>query len=516
MNCENQTPAPRAYPIKKLPDRRSGILLHVTSLPSRYGIGDLGPAAYAFVDFLAAAGQKYWQILPLNPTATVLGNSPYSSFSSFAGNPLLISPEILAQDGFCAPSDIREGLPDRGRVDYEQAGGYKENLLGKIFEAHKGTLERHAGFQDFLARENTRWLDGFALFQTIKKHFDGAPWSLWPPAFRDRDECELEAYKAQAAQDLVREKFIQYLFFKQWARLKKYCSEKGVRVIGDLPFYPTCDSADVWENKELFKLDKNQCPMVVAGVPPDYFSETGQCWGNPVYQWDALQQSGYGWWVRRIRHNLEMFDVLRLDHFRGFAGHFEIQASEKTAVNGKWVQGPGEDFFHILARRFPKLPFIAEDLGHITEDVIELREKFSLPGMRLLLFAFDQDIAKNPNAVHNHPENCVVYTGTHDNNTVKGWYQTEIAEKDRQRIEAYLGHATNKDQVAADLVRLGMMSPARTAIFPLQDILGLSEDARMNMPSTANGNWGWRVSRDLLSPGLAAKLKEISRLFGRA
>jgi len=496
--------------------RASGILLHVTSLPSNYGIGDLGPAAYAFVDFLAQAGQKYWQILPLNPTATVLGNSPYSSFSGFAGNPLLISPEILAREGFCRLCDIQEdALPESGPADYEKTAKYKENLLGKAFEAQSANLEDHAGFQKFLARENERWLDAFALFKSLKKRFDGVPWSEWPPAFRDRDAAELEAHAVKAAQDILREKFIQYLFFRQWADLRKYCSEKGVRIIGDLPFYPTCDSADVWENKELFKLDKNQCPMVVAGVPPDYFSATGQCWGNPVYQWDVLQRSGYNWWMRRIRHNLEMFDVLRLDHFRGFAGHFEIQALEKTARGGNWVQGPGEDFFHALAKHFPNLPFLAEDLGHITKDVVALRRKFGLPGMRVLQFSFGEDIAENTNAPHNHSENSVVYTGTHDNNTVKGWYQSEITGKDKQRLELYLGHATNEDQIAADLVRLGMVSPARTAIFPLQDILGLAEDARMNTPSTARGNWSWRVSRDQLSPETAAKLKEISRLFGR-
>ncbi|MDY7000540.1 MAG: 4-alpha-glucanotransferase [Thermodesulfobacteriota bacterium] len=505
------------YPMKNIEHRASGILLHITSLPSKYGVGDLGPTAYAFVDFLAKAGQKYWQILPLNPTTAVLGNSPYSSFSGFAGNPLLISPEILAQDGFCRLSDIQEGaLGDCGPVDYEKAAEYKENLLEKVFEAHEAGLKNHAGFQKFLARNNPHWLDAFALFNTLKKRFDGAPWNCWPATFRDREAAELEACEVRAAQEILREKFIQYLFFTQWARLKEYCAQKGVRVIGDLPFYPTCDSADVWENTELFKLDKNQCPLVVAGVPPDYFSETGQYWGNPVYQWDVLQQGGYHWWMRRIRHNLEMFDTLRLDHFRGFAAHFEIQALEKTAVNGRWIKGPGEDFFHVLARRFPKLPFIAEDLGHITEDVIALREKFGLPGMRLLQFSFDKDIAENQNAPHNHSENCVVYTGTHDNNTVRGWYESEATKEDKQRLELYLGHSTNEDQIAADLVRLCMMSPARTAIFPLQDILGLSRDARMNTPSTAKGNWRWRVSRDQLSPELATKLKGVSRLFGRA
>jgi 4-alpha-glucanotransferase len=398
--------------------RASGILLHVTSLPSRFGIGDMGPAAYRFADFLAEARQHVWQILPLNPTDPIHRNSPYHSLSAFAGSPLLLSFEVLADWGLLDRGDL-EPVPDfpADRVAYEAVIAYKNKLLAKALE-RAAKNSRGEDFERFCG-ETASWLEDFALFKALKSRFEERAWAEWPEEMRERKPEALAAAGRELQDRVVKEKLLQFLFLRQWMALKQYCNHRGIQIIGDIPIYVHYDSADVWRSPELFKLGADRKPTVVAGVPPDYFSSTGQLWGNPIYRWDILKERGYYWWMQRMEHSLKLFDCLRLDHFRGFVGFWEVPASEKTAVNGRWVQGPGVDFFERLKERFPSLPFIAEDLGTITDDVRDVIRRFNFPGMKLLLFAFGGDLLSNPYAPHNHAHNAVVYTGTHDNNTCR-------------------------------------------------------------------------------------------------
>lgn len=430
-------------PHYNMSNQKSGILLHISSLPSPYGIGDFGPSAYKFVDFLVETKQRFWQVLPFNPTEPVFGNSPYSSISVFAGNPLFISPDLLIEDGLLDKRDVMP-LPmfPMVKCDYLKVASYKHRLFSRAYKNFKGGAE----FEKFCS-ENSDWLDDFSLF----------------------------------------EKFLQYIFHKQWFALKRHCNKNGVKIIGDIPMYVCCDSVDVWKNPELFNLDEEKKPITVSGVPPDYFSKTGQLWGNPVYRWDVLKETNYKWWVDRIAHNLKLFDIIKLDHFRGFVGYWEVPANEKTAVNGRWVKADAVDFFSLVARKFPRMPFIAENLGVITGDVKDVIKRFNLTGMRVLLFAFGDD-----DFVEIGP-NCVVYTGTHDNNTVKGWFKNEAGIKEKERLFRYLGHKVNSNSVHLEFMRLAMKSAAKIAIFPMQDVLGLGSRARMNTPSTTKGNWQWRL-----------------------
>ena len=495
--------------------RAAGVLLHIFSLPSKYGIGDLGPEAYRFADFLFQAKQSYWQMLPLTPPVPHPPYSPYNSLSAFAGNTLLISPELLHSQNFLTRKDIGE-KPDFSEVsvDYPSVISYKTKLLDVAFARFKA-MPRSADFELFCLK-NKNWLDAFAAFVALRQHFQRCSWPGWPAKFRDGKQDALDSIKAQLRDAIDKEKFLQYLFFKQWLSLKHYCNRRGIQIIGDIPFYVSYDSADVWAHPELFKLTSTKKPRAVAGVPPDYFSRTGQLWGNPVYDWKALRKTGYYWWIQRVRHSLTLFDVVRLDHFRAFAACWQVPAGSKTAKNGKWVKGPGEDFLNRLLKHFPSRCLIAEDLGSITEDVRAIIEKFQLHSMKVLQFAFDRDPAANPHCLCNHVRNCVVYTGTHDNNTVKGWFQKEIKPEQKKRLFDYLGRKVPVSQVSWYVIALANSSVADLAIIPMQDILGLGRHARMNRPATVKGNWCWRLRPGQIRAPIVRKLARLTRTHSRA
>ncbi|MFH1258805.1 MAG: 4-alpha-glucanotransferase [Elusimicrobiota bacterium] len=495
--------------------RGSGVLLHITSLPSPYGVGDMGPEAYKFVDFLTQAKQKFWQILPLNPTDQACGNSPYSSISTFAGNPLLISIEFMLTDGFLEKNDL-ESLPQfsNEKVDFSAVVNYKQKIFDLAFQQFKGKDNKY-DYENFCL-EHSDWLDNFALFVALKSNFGGKAFSEWPKELRDRLPKSLQAVKNKFKERIEREKFLQYIFFKQWFSLKNYCNKNGVKLVGDVPIYVNYDSVSVWTNPQYFKLNEDKQLTHLAGVPPDYFSQTGQLWGNPVYRWDVLKESGYRWWIQRMTHNLNLFDLVRIDHFRGFVAYWEVPAGEQTAVNGKWVEAPSKDFFSTLCKRFSSLPIIAEDLGNITDEVRDVMHYFAFPGMKLLLFAFGENLPEHPYLPHNYNHHCVVYTGTHDNNTVRGWFEKDIAEEDKRRLFDYLGQEVSAENVPWELIRLAMQSVANMVIIPLQDILGLGDDARINRPATLNDNWRWRVLPEQLNSSIAAKLLKITEIYGRA
>ncbi len=492
-------------------ERASGILLHPTSLPGPYGIGDLGPAAYAFVDFLDGAGCRLWQMLPLGPTG--YGDSPYQCFSAFAGNLYLISPDELLKDGWLHPLDLTDkpNFPLR-RVDFGTLIPWKLSLLDKAFQRFEAQAapEDRVDFEDF-CRQHTAWLHDFALFMALKTLYGGLPWTEWPAALRRRDVSALEIASEQYARDIRRYKFYQYLFFKQWAALRDYAHERGIQLIGDIPIFVAHDSADVWAHPELFYLAPDGSPTVVAGVPPDYFSPTGQLWGNPLYRWEQHKKTGYQWWLRRFRATLSMVDIVRLDHFRGFAGYWEVPADAPTAETGRWVPGPGADFFAALRDGLGDLPVIAEDLGEITPDVIALRDQFDLPGMKILQFAFSGP--DNPFLPHNFTPNCVAYTGTHDNDTATAWYAS-APEWQRDFARRYL--SVDGSRFAWDLIRMSWRSVAVFAIAPMQDILSLGSAARMNFPGRSAGNWGWRMEEgDLYRDDVQNALRELNYLYNR-
>lgn len=496
--------------------RASGILLHVTSLPSPFGIGDLGPSAYRFADFLARTKQSYWQVLPLNPTDQACGNSPYSSPSAFAGNPLLISPEILREYGFLKKGEM-EGSPPfpNERCDYDSVISYKSGLLHRAYDSFKTDGKAREAFKAF-CKENEEWLEDFALFMAIKKRLKGKPWGEWEKDLRERNAEGLKGARKSLQDEIEREKFFQYLFFTQWLSLKENCNRQGIQLIGDVPIYVNGDSADVWAHPEIFNLNEEKRPLGVAGVPPDYFSKTGQLWGNPTFRWDCLQKTDYRWWFGRISHNLLIFDILRLDHFRGFVGFWEVPSSETTAVNGEWVEAPANDFFTAMLKKFSAHAFIAEDLGIITPDVKEVMDRFGFPGMRILQFAFGEDQPNHPYLPHNFIPNTVAYTGTHDNNTVRGWFENETTPQDRKRIFRYVGREVSPEQLPIALIRLAMMSVANTVIIPAQDVLGLGEEARMNRPATLSGNWEWRLLPDQLTLSHAEILLELTETYARS
>ncbi len=496
--------------------RSSGILLHPTILPTDFGIGDLGPAAYRFVDFLADTGQSLWQILPLTPTDPKHKNSPYHSTSALAGNPLLISPELLVKEGLLAESDLAEAPDLRGnRIDFATVAAFKNKLFEIAFDRFQQKTGDKTSFERFCVRQDF-WLDAYALFAALKERFAGRPWIEWPLEIRRRSRDDLLAVRQELALAVQREKFLQYVFFRQWMQLKDYCRQKEVKIMGDIPIYVHYDSVDVWCHPELFKLDENLKPYVVSGVPPDYFSQTGQLWGHPLYRWDAFQETGYHWWIIRLQHNLQLCDLVRIDHFRGLVAYWEVPAEEKTAVNGKWVTAPVDDFMHHLLRKFACLPIIAEDLGTISADVREVMQRYQLPGMRLLLFAFGEDFPDGAFLPHNHVKNCLVYTGTHDNNTVRGWFETEASSESKTRLMDYLGGHVTVDRLHWALIRLAMMSVADTAVIPIQDLLGLGSEARMNNPSKLEGNWSWRLVENPVTSELTNRLRETTRIYGRS
>jgi 4-alpha-glucanotransferase len=492
--------------------RHSGILLHITSLPSKYGIGDMGPSAYAFVDFAAASKQKYWQILPVNPTDGINGNSPYSCSSAFAGNPWLISPQIMVEEGFLKNSEARvpSSLPD-DKVDYARVVALKTKIFNYAFRR----FQRLSGsdredFDRFVHREHY-WLEDYALFTVIKSVTQGRVWNEWPKPLKTRQPAALKEFQRKYIAELERVKFIQYLFFRQWFQLKAYANSKQVEIIGDIPIYVNYDSVEAWCHPSFFKLDSDSRMKFISGVPPDYFSRTGQRWGNPVYNWANLKKDKYSWWVKRIEHDLTMFDRLRIDHFRGFAGFWQIPVHEKLAVFGRWAKGPGAAFFKVLGRRFKKLPIIAEDLGEITPDVIRLMEKFGFPGMRVLLFAFDGELKTNPHVPAHYPVHSVAYTGTHDNNTIQGWFHHEAKPHEKANIARVLGVSFAPANLHWVMIEALMRSRAEGVIVPMADYLGLGQEGRMNTPATKVNNWQWRLKARALSPTLSRKIASITK-----
>lgn len=502
--------------------RRSGILLHPTSLPGDFGIGDLGPEAFRFIDFLAEAGQSYWQILPLGPTG--YGDSPYQSFSAFAGNILLISPEKLAEDGLIGNEVIASApkLPI-DRVDFGAVYKWKPQMLSLAYEGFQRSKnsDLHNAFESF-CRERRWWLDDYALYRSIKTQEGQKPWFEWSEALRFRDESALRTASEQFHKEIHAEKFYQFLFFRQWLSVRKYANKNGVEIIGDIPIFVALDSADVWCNQDKFKLDPDGTPKVVSGVPPDYFSKTGQLWGNPIYDWDAMLDDGFGWWIERFRSTLEIVDIVRVDHFRGFASAWEVPGGDETAENGQWVNVPGKELFASLESSLGRLPVIAEDLGFVTPEVEVLRDSFGFPGMRILQFGFGGD-AKNLDLPHNYVRNSVAYTGTHDNDTVVGWFDlqfdtdSESAKKKENLVRKHCLKYLNADgkEIHWNFIRAVWASVADTAIAPMQDILGLGNEARMNLPATTAGNWQWRMTSDAITDETIMRLKEFTKIYGR-
>jgi len=485
--------------------------LHPTSLPGRFGIGDLGAAAYRFADWLARAGQSLWQVMPLGPTG--YGDSPYQCFSALAGNPLLVSPDKLVEDGYLSQADLQDvpAFPT-DRVDYGPVIGYKATLLERSFACFQGRAtegQRHA--YDGFCREQAGWLDDFALFMALKKYHGGAVWNTWAPDIATRQPGAIAYWTATLREAIDREKYNQFLFFQQWRALKRYANDRGLRIIGDIPIFVAYDSADAWAHPDMFYFDAQGSSTHVAGVPPDYFSPTGQLWGNPLYRWDLIAQRGFGWWIDRFRMMLTMVDIVRLDHFRGFEAYWEVPAGEPTAINGRWVKGPGAALFEAVERALGHLPIIAGDLGLITPEVTALRHRFQLPGMKVLHFAFGGD-PDHEYLPHNYEPNCVVYTGTHDNDTTIGWFATRPPEEKRA-IQEYL--ARDGHDIAWDLIRLAYGSVAETAIAPLQDVLRLGGEARMNMPGRPGGNWTWRYRPEMLTDEIGRQLGDMARIYGR-
>jgi 4-alpha-glucanotransferase len=491
-------------------ERSAGILLHPTSLPSSGGIGDLGPEAYNFADFLTRSGLGLWQVLPLSPPG--LGNSPYSAISAFAGNPLLISLERLAERGWISSDQLKRQPAFKSRVDFEEIKAFKLPLLR---QAAQNFLEGRAGdrsrFENF-KREQAWWLEDFVLFDVMRQIHKGASWSSWESGLARREEKALHQFGLEYQPELEAERAIQFAFFEQWRSLRAYCHQRGIRIVGDVAIFVNYDSADVWRNPHIFYLGDDLQPTVVAGVPPDAFSDTGQRWGNPLYRWDACRAQNYDWWVHRMTWALETCDVVRLDHFRGFESYWEIPASEPTAVHGRWVKGPEDDLFRVLQKRVGDLPFIAEDLGYITPEVHALRDRLGIPGMKVLQFGFG-DPGAHIYLPHCYEPNCVVYTGTHDNDTTPGWWAT-VSDQERQHALDYFGNP--KDGMHWAMVRAAFDSVARMAIVPLQDVLGLGSDARMNIPSRSDGNWGWRFQPGMLKRDLEEKLAALAGISDRA
>ena len=493
--------------------RASGVLLHVTSLPSAYGIGDLGPGAFSWVDRLHEAGQSWWQALPVGPTG--YGDSPYQALSSFAGNGLLISPDGLIEDELLQPSDCADHAFPAAAVEYEKVVPFKIRLLQTALSRFRAGArpDLRPAFEQF-CQDHAGWLDDYALFRALRARYNGTYFLEWPAELVRRAPDALAGARRELTDQVELVRFAQFLLFRQVQRLKQYAHGKGVRLIGDLPFFVSPDSSDVWANPELFLLDEQHRPRVIAGVPPDYFSADGQLWGNPVYDWHALRRTRYRWWIDRVRALLEHVDAIRLDHFRAFQAAWHVPAGAATARTGEWVPGPGARFFSAVKRSLGALPFIAEDLGLITPDVYALRDRFDLPGSRVLQFAFDGE-PDNPYLPHNYVPNTVVYTGTHDNPTTRAWYE-ELPDEQRQNLWSYLDRPGGDGAEAAPkLMRLAWFSVAALAIAPLQDVLNLGNEARMNVPGRAEGNWRWRCTEEMLAGPAFEWLRDLTKISGR-
>ena len=528
MSAAGKRPAGAGAGSPARPARAAGVLLHPSSLPGRFSIGDFGPAATRFLDWAASAGFSLWQVLPLAPTGP--GDSPYGGTSAFAGNPLFVSPEALVTDGWLAPEEAEERedgeeseeskkesgpdasvspsvrSPAEDRVDFASVAKRKTAILRTAWRRFRSAADGAAGaeFEAFRVSPAQRsWLDDWTLFSALRRARGGAAWTEWEPAIATREPGAVDWARRELAEEIAFEEFVQFLFFRQWGRVRAEASARGIAILGDLPIYVSHDSADVWAHRELFALDPRGRPEKVAGVPPDYFSETGQLWGYPVYRWDACAREGYAWWIERLRANLRLADAIRVDHFRGFAGYWEVAANEATAVHGRWAPGPGRELFDAATRALGPLPLVAEDLGTITEDVALLLAALGIPGMRVLQFAFSEE--DSPHLPHRHVENAFVYTGTHDNDTTCGW-EAALPDADRERLRAYAG---------TDLVRLAYESVAKAAIVPAQDLFALESVARMNTPGVASGNWSWRARAADFTQARAAKLRTLATLTGR-
>lgn len=490
-------------------NRSSGILLHPTSLPGKYGIGSLGKEAFNFVDYLASAGQKLWQVLPMGHTG--YGDSPYQCFSIFAGNPILIDLDLLKDDDLLKEEDLVRNInfPD-DRVDYGLVINFKHDLFKIAYMRFKSRIELHEDYYHFV-EENNHWLQDYAMFVAIKEKFNGQPWWEWPQELMFRHDDAIDSFSSSSEDIIGFYKFCQYYFFKQWHALKKYANSSGISVVGDIPLYVAYDSADVWGNYKVFQFDENRLPAKVAGVPPDYFSETGQLWGNPLFDWDYMKDNGFKWWIGRVEATLALYDIVRIDHFRGFEAYWAVPFGDETAINGEWVQAPGMELFEAIRKQLGEPSIIAEDLGVITPEVENLRDNFGFPGMKILQFAFHSDEGSGY-LPHNYESNFIVYTGTHDNDTLKGWYDA-LEEPIKEKV---LGYAdSSEEQVIKKLTRLAWASVAKMAIIPLQDLLELGSEARMNIPGTASGNWQWRFTKDQLTGDKADWLKHISTLYNR-
>lgn len=487
--------------------RKAGILLHPTSLPGKYRIGTLGKECKKFIDFLEKSKQSLWQVFPLGPTG--YGDSPYQCFSAFAGNPYLIDLENLVELGLLSEEEIKVCYSEEDEyVDYGKLYELKNPLLEKAYDKRNLLLDEFNMFK----KENSSWLDNYALFISIKNHNNGASWDIWDKDIKFRKAEAIKRYERLLERQIDTQKFIQFLFFRQWKEIKQYANAKNIEIIGDIPIFVAFDSADAWANTDIFLFDHDLKPCCVAGVPPDYFSATGQLWGNPLYNWDKMKETGYKWWIERIKANLSTCDIIRIDHFRGFESYWEIPYGEETAINGKWVKGPGIDFFNKLKEVFGKLNIIAEDLGILTDDVVKLKENAGLPGMKILQFAFDGDMT-NDYLPHNFEKNCVVYTGTHDNDTTQGWYNS-LNDNERNRVKSYINNWDDAG-IVWNLIRLAHESVAKFSIIPMQDYLCLDSRARINTPGVSVGNWMFRMKENAMSDELACSIAQLTNYYGR-
>lgn len=490
-------------------ERSAGILLHPTSLPSKYGIGDFGDDAYKFVDLLSEAGQTLWQVLPLGPTG--YGNSPYQCYSAFAGNHFLISPDKLIEDGLLNENDIDKNANfTEDKVDFENVIKYKMYLLEKAF---KNFDLNKKDFLNFV-KANKNWLEDYSLFMACKKHNDGDLWARWPKDIAFREPKKIKGLKTNLKWDIDFQKFLQYIFTKQWLELKNYANKKGIKIIGDLPIYVAYDSADVWANKELFSVGKDGKLLFVAGVPPDYFSKTGQLWGNPLYKWKEMEKTNFEWWIKRFQNLFKLVDVVRIDHFRGFDAYWEVPGGAPTAEKGRWVKAPGDKLFTIIKKKLPKAEIIAEDLGVITKEVEALRDKFEFPGIKILQFAFGENGDKKF-LPHRHIPNCLVHTGSHDNDTTRGFFENEKAKNSGiyEWTQKYLNYYG--DNITFQLIKNAYMSVAKLVVIPMQDVLNLRTEARMNLPGTSSGNWEWRFKWEQVPDTLATTYKEMCEIYER-